>query len=434
MKIVRASILTFLMLSVGNSYAQFKLFKDRGTYSEGFIVMNNNDKIFCQIQDVSRASSCTRVYTKDIKTGKKTGYGPLEIKYYKRGSEEYHSFKRQTSTMGVVSAFMKPIIKGKVSLFAYYYTKGTAFSSYGTYDEGERYYLSRDGRTGFSPDRLEFKRKVGKFFQDYPALSERIKNKELRLGNLQEIVRLYNNWDRSGRPIEKKDGDLNKETSSNKSKVKLGFDVPLFLLRTYVNIPLRLEEIIPHHSGGYTYDVGAGLKIYANDYVNLKLGVHTWKRIYNVDYLAYTTDTSGTEIPITVKERGAYDFVGLYFHLHYNVKNVFLGAGVDVSISEEYSYDYEVFDEDEILLFSGTNQSESAIFPDFNSQVDLVLMAGLRFKLGQNSVIKPTISAALPLRPIIKTGYYTVVDDGGRKDLNINLIALKFGIIFEFGF
>jgi len=224
MKIVRISILIFLILSVGNSSAQpnfpqtefnlpeeslpeerlVNLFKNKTTYTEGFIVTNNNDTISCLIKDVSRESSCTMVYTKNIKTAKKRKYGPSVVKYYKRGSEEFYSIKRKTPA-GNILTFIMPVIKGEVTLFIYYYIKGggydgTPSQGFGVGTEAQHYYLYREGGLGFRPSGIGFKNKVGKYFQDYPALSERIKNKELRKKNLQEIVRLYNNWHRLGRP------------------------------------------------------------------------------------------------------------------------------------------------------------------------------------------------------------------------------------------
>jgi hypothetical protein len=96
--------------------------------------------------------------------------------------------------------FLRLLTDGEVKLFDYYatsyspgmYSPGTGMTTGGTSYTYERSVLQRGNGPLMRPRGLFFKKDMAEFFQDCPELVERINEKVFRKGDLELIVREYN--------------------------------------------------------------------------------------------------------------------------------------------------------------------------------------------------------------------------------------------------
>ena len=446
---LRLCLMILGLIKIDLTYSQNSSGHLGSKYINGFVVANNNDTIECVIKAMSSSSSCSFARIKVASSSKKTKYKPSDIRYYKRGQEEFYSIKRRSVFGGVESSFMKPVVKGYLTLYSYYFMRDNGQYSI----EDHNYYLRKENGIALGIKRIEFSTKISEYLKDYPGLSEKIKTKELKYDDLRDIVKEYNDWYAASNianseksrdtlnNLNRNDGSANRTVQEplqldlGEYKVKTGLDIPIFITRGYVHVPEYLRESIIAHSGGIGYDIGIGLKVDFSEYINVKLGFHSWNKIFNANYKALATDNLGNQLEIVIKENGSFNYLGIYIQMHYNISYFFIGGGFDISASEKYKCDYEIYTLSDELLQTKNNQSESPLIDRHNEQMDIVMTAGLRFKVKKKLIIKPAVEFTVPMQPVINTGvYYTSPLSGETNEVNISAFALKFGAVVEFDF
>jgi len=105
-----------------------------------------------------------------------------------------HEFSRKRKV------FLKLEIDGILKMFKYYFTEnspavynGSENITTGGYSiPATRYVLQKSGEEIFIPGELTFRKNMVEYFQDCPALSLKIENKEYRKKDLEIIISYYN--------------------------------------------------------------------------------------------------------------------------------------------------------------------------------------------------------------------------------------------------
>jgi len=214
--------------------------------------------------------------------------------------------------------------------------------------------------------------------------------------------------------------------------ISIGLDVPIFITRSLVDVPLGLRDGITDHSGGVGYDFGLGLNIDFNDNVSLKFGFHKWNKLFSANYNAFVEDLSGNERGFFIEENGEFNYLGLYLKAHYNFDHFFVGGGFEVSLNKKYNADYIVLNSTGKLVSNEFGVKNTPLIEEYNHQIDFSMIAGLRYKINEKLIVKPAIELiAAPIRPIINTGVYSTINNE-RNEVNINIFALKIGAVIEF--
>lgn len=128
-------------------------------------------KVFC-----TRFGQSQRI---ELSTGKKKQYfTPVQVRSFCSGNESY--FPVRTNNGYQVMKLLKP---GYLSLYAFQLENQISWDGL--------YLLKKDG-SGLEYSGLLFKKRVGKFLEDCPAVSQLIEEKELRRSDVEEIIDLYN--------------------------------------------------------------------------------------------------------------------------------------------------------------------------------------------------------------------------------------------------
>ncbi len=196
-----SSVLAIILILASFGFSQnnnetIRFFKKKG-YEEGFVVFDNGEVFKGQLRRYSTEASCGRIKAKDS-SGTTRIFWPKQVNYYKRGNEY---FVKKKIVFGF-KVFMKVVISGKLTLYAYCYktssmssTMSSPFTSSYTISYSSRgidYYL------GFEEKFFKingFKKIMIDFFTNYAPdkeLVEKIKNKELKYRDIQTIVNEYN--------------------------------------------------------------------------------------------------------------------------------------------------------------------------------------------------------------------------------------------------
>jgi hypothetical protein len=96
--------------------------------------------------------------------------------------------------------FLKLEIDGKLRLYSFFYTQnsgGMYSPATGGYSAGvaysvENYILQKDNSGLVQPRGISFRKDMSVFFQDCPSVAKRIQERDLRKGDLEIIVKMYN--------------------------------------------------------------------------------------------------------------------------------------------------------------------------------------------------------------------------------------------------
>lgn len=97
-----------------------------------------------------------------------------------------------------INVFLKLEIDGKLRLFTHYFTNqspGMYNSSTGTttgYTYGAEKWVLQKGNTLFQPRSLSFKKDMSEFLSDCQAIGQKIKDREFKKGDMEQIVKEYN--------------------------------------------------------------------------------------------------------------------------------------------------------------------------------------------------------------------------------------------------
>jgi hypothetical protein len=115
----------------------------------------------------------------EYSTGKKKQFfTPVQIRHFRSGNENY--FPVRTANGYQIMKLLKP---GYLSLYAFQLENQVSWDGL--------YLLKKDG-TGMEYSGLLFKKRVSKFLEDCPVVSQQVEEKELKRSDLDEIIDLYN--------------------------------------------------------------------------------------------------------------------------------------------------------------------------------------------------------------------------------------------------
>lgn len=179
-------------------------------YSPGYIITLKQDTLhgYCKSLNNIRSSKFVKFINQ---TGKKKKYVAGQIFAYSREGEYFESKKVVPNYTVYLNEniFMKRIEKGPVNLFQCTYTSkglpildGEGRELTHGYSVNTDYYIERPNGENLWVIRYAFSVTVGKFIKDYPKLAQLVVNSEYTYENIQQIVQIYNDWWRRGRPVE----------------------------------------------------------------------------------------------------------------------------------------------------------------------------------------------------------------------------------------
>jgi len=179
-------------------------------YSPGYIITLKRDTLFGHCKSLNNIHSGQFVKFINL-VGKKKKYYAGEILGYSREGEYFES-KKVVPNFTVYlkeNIFMKRVEKGPVNLFqCTYASKGLPILDREGreltkgYSVNTDYYLEKPTGENLWVIRYAFSVTVGKFLKDYPKLAQLVVNEEYVYENLQQIVQIYNDWWKRGRPVE----------------------------------------------------------------------------------------------------------------------------------------------------------------------------------------------------------------------------------------
>lgn len=182
---------------------------------EGFIILNNNQKINVTLlipfgflsRDPNYEALQLKVKYLD-ESNKSATIRPndaKEVSFQLNGKQvRLISVQDNLDLISLFSSqtniFLKLEIEGKLKLFSYYYkqqssgmynaTTGTTTGAY-TYN-AEKYILQKGNGPLFRPKGLSFKKDMVKFLFDCEIVGQKIEGKEFRKGDMELIVQEYN--------------------------------------------------------------------------------------------------------------------------------------------------------------------------------------------------------------------------------------------------
>ncbi|MCD4735783.1 MAG: hypothetical protein K8R53_07040, partial [Bacteroidales bacterium] len=161
---------------------------------EGYIILEKGDTIHGELVVQSDVSSCNYVALKN-QDGEILDFKKKEVKAYKRGSEEFVKKEYQIpGRLGITKGYLKVLEKGEVILYELKYSNnamGPNGTFYHNVSTGTAYFLEKEN-TFFRVKKSGFKRNMALYFADNAELSRKIKEKELKYRNIQQIVQIYN--------------------------------------------------------------------------------------------------------------------------------------------------------------------------------------------------------------------------------------------------
>ncbi|MCB0824169.1 MAG: hypothetical protein KDC09_15835 [Bacteroidales bacterium] len=169
----------------------FSSFSYSQDYKEGYVILNNNDTLFGELEVLSDIQCGKKVI---IKVGEKvTKYKPKKIKAYKIGEDEYVT--KQFTLPGNLSTFtrfLKVWELGKVNIYGYYYSANTQyFDVSNPNNKSHEVFIEKDGILERVKD-TGFANRMSEYFSDNKELSEQILNNKLTYYDILKIVRIYN--------------------------------------------------------------------------------------------------------------------------------------------------------------------------------------------------------------------------------------------------
>lgn len=142
---------------------------------QDFLVTLKGDTLFGTVY-CTRFGQSQRV---ECITGRKKQYfTPVQVRAFRSGNDHY--FPVRTPGGYQIMKLLKP---GYLSLYAFQMENQVTWDGL--------YLLKKDG-TGMEYSGLLFKKRLGKFLEDCPDVSQQIEEKELRRSDLDEIIDVYN--------------------------------------------------------------------------------------------------------------------------------------------------------------------------------------------------------------------------------------------------
>ena len=156
-------------------------------YSDGYIISLNDDTIYGKIKN-SRTFGSYNSRTRSIrfidKNGKNEKFLASKIKgYSKSGILNFLTI----TDLNRGPFFAQILIKGPLTLLSY-----TIDNKYGGYMILILKHINK--KSTQKVEVLDFKNGMANYISDYPELSQKIINKELRYADIEIIVREYNEW------------------------------------------------------------------------------------------------------------------------------------------------------------------------------------------------------------------------------------------------
>ena len=142
---------------------------------QDFLVTLKGDTLFGTVF-CSRFGQSQRI---EYSAGKKKQYfTPVQIRSFRTGNESY--FPVRTTNGYQIMKLLKP---GYLSLYAFQLENHISWDGL--------YLLKKDG-SGMEYSGLLFKKRIAKFLEDCPAVSQQVQEKELKRSDLDEIIDQYN--------------------------------------------------------------------------------------------------------------------------------------------------------------------------------------------------------------------------------------------------
>ena len=189
MKFTRFSLLLLVYLSATlYSHAQKK-------FLDGYIILKSNDTIYGKLKEFDLVKSC--VYFNFLGSdGQKVKFKKKDVIAYKRGDEEFvkktHEIVPLQMQMWRSDAFMKVIERGKVTLYKIAYISEKPMGNNWEMKKTVTIYYLERGNEFITFKELGTRKHMMEFFADRPDLVAKIKNKELKYKDMEELVKLYN--------------------------------------------------------------------------------------------------------------------------------------------------------------------------------------------------------------------------------------------------
>lgn len=169
-------------------------------WSVGYVIENGGQKIKGEIKDRGEAFNCNKVRFRSF-TGEKIKYKNKSLQGYYVNGKDYVMMPHQRP-IGIFKSkfgFMKVLMPGKLNLYQYTYTvhssgsmgpNGVMMGGYSS--ERSDYYLYKGIGNVFLVKKSGFKRNVSSYLSANIELAQKIRERDLKYRDIEEIVRIYN--------------------------------------------------------------------------------------------------------------------------------------------------------------------------------------------------------------------------------------------------
>lgn len=419
----------------------------------GKIVLSNGDTLNVRIKPDREDRLSRQVQVWDSQSNGAKRYQPKDLKYYTFDKAEYFTLKDEEGK----SVFMEANVKGEASLYGYTYREES-----GKKEVVTDFYIKKIGggliKVPTQPGR--FKTDMAVYFADYPQLAEKIENKQYGYYDMEAVTEEYNAWVKAGKPKnrpaiaqgeDKEDGPKlvrNKPVEEKGSRV--GLDLPFFATYNFVSSPSALNSLYTTKTIGFGFDLGVGARIRLIRGLNMRLGVNfrdKGMRVTSNSLAIQVQDQNGNVFNdvLTLNEKGRIYYPGIYMNLGQEWSHFHVGGGFNLSFYSFYRGDYTITSQNFPAQLNESVENSKGSFivhkltdaegrgKNFNAQFDVHFSVGGRFKIGDNVILKPTISYSVPMVALYNSGI-SVQGSLSSTELNVSGYQLKFGLITDIGF
>ena len=214
------------------------------------------------------------------------------------------------------------------------------------------------------------------------------------------------------------------------AQIHIGIDIPAYGSYSVNSVPAAF--VTTKSSGGFGYDLGAGVFVQPSATLKFKAGFHVWNKIFEPSQTGpFVIDE--VEFSGRVEEQGVIKYSGLYLLASYEQEKFFAGGGLDIAFSKSYKANVTAYDDNGSVIASGMDLDRSFLTDDFTNQIDFIFHIGYILPLGKQLSFRPQAQVALPLEPLFNTGVrvynpYT----GLREEAEFNIALIKIGMTVEF--
>ncbi|MEM1137345.1 MAG: hypothetical protein AAGI07_16015 [Bacteroidota bacterium] len=195
---VKSILISCLTFCTSLSYAQIKI--TGGHFIEGYIVTTDNDTVKGFVALFDEVTSAKEVHFKKSKTTNKMVYYPENIRAYGRKGEVYRSYKdiycllKSCGKNKYQSVFIKLVEKDVLTIFMF--AANHNVTQYYAVN-----YIPLLQKSGFDPipykNNIHIRKQVSAYFTDYPELATKLRNKEYKSDDFDEVVTTYTRWSKS---------------------------------------------------------------------------------------------------------------------------------------------------------------------------------------------------------------------------------------------